>query len=137
MKTVSDFFAALKENGGSMQVREDYLHTIHYGAEDFSTIMTYLHIVEPWGLQIYQEDWNNWEKEAHPSSIPVDKVFDLAGMLDTPLNKVDLVDGHYHVYLEDYYPAESRRWWSFSPFTIRGSALSDGIAAGDCAPDGK
>lgn len=137
MKKVSDFFAVLGENGGAMQVREDYLHTIHNGAEDFSTCMTYLSIVEPGCLHVRQEDWDNWERSAYPSHIPVDKTFDLSGMMDTSLDEVDLVDGHYHVHLKDYYPEESRVWWSFNPFTIRRGRSRDGIAAGDCAPDGK
>lgn len=57
--------------------------------------------------------------------------------MDTPLEDVDLVDGHYHVYLKTYYPEESRVWWSFSPFTIRRGRSIDSVAAGDCAPDGK
>lgn len=137
MRTVSDFFTLLEGNGGTMQVREDHLHTIHDGAEDFSTCMTYLRIVGPGCLRVRQEDWDNWEKGAYPTTIPVDKTFDLSGMMDTPLDEVDLVDGHYHVYLKDYYPEENRVWWSFNPFTIRRGRSRDGVAAGDCAPDGK
>lgn len=137
MKKVSDFFAVLGKNGGTMQVRGDYLHTIHDGPEDFSTCMTYLSIVGPGRLHVRQEDWDNWEKNAYPTTIPVDKVFDLSGMMDTSLDEVDLVDGHYHVPLKEYYPEENRRWWSFRPFTVRGGRCRDGIAAGDCAPDGK
>lgn len=137
MVKVSDFFALLEGNGGAMQVREDYLHTIHNGAEDFSTCMTYLSIVAPGCLHVRQEDWNSWERSAYPSTIPVDKTFDLSGMMDTPLDEVDLVDGHYHVCLKKYYPEESRVWWSFNPFTIRRGRSRDGIAAGDCAPGGE
>ena len=137
MKKVSDFFAVLGKNGGAMQVREDYLHTIHNGPEDFSTLMTYLDIVEPGKLRVCQEDWDNWAKDAYPCTVPVNKVLDLTGMMDISLDEIDLVDGHYHVHLKEYYPEETRRWWSFRPFTIQGGRFRDGIAAGDCAPDGK
>ncbi len=137
MRTVSDFFILLEENGGAMQVRKDYLHTIHDGPEDFSTCMTYLSIVGPGCLHVREEDWDSWERNAYPSTIPVDKTFDLSRMMDIPLDKVDLVDGHYHVYLGDYYPEESRVWWSFNSFTIRRKRPIAVPAAGDCAPDGK